>query len=141
MLKEISAGGVVSRSGKLLLVRVCNLEKRKVWTFPKGHLERGETALAAALREVEEETGWRCRKVRGLPAARYRFRRKGRPVSKVVRWYWMRPVEKTGRPDAEEILACRWLSPARARALLRYPSDLALIENWSAAAKDGAHGG
>lgn len=27
------------------------------WIFPKGHVERGETAEAAALREAEEEAG------------------------------------------------------------------------------------
>src|SRR5690606_22715525 len=27
------------------------------WVFPKGHLERGESELQAAIREVEEEAG------------------------------------------------------------------------------------
>jgi bis(5'-nucleosidyl)-tetraphosphatase len=27
------------------------------WDFPKGHLEKGETEVQAALREVQEETG------------------------------------------------------------------------------------
>jgi 8-oxo-dGTP diphosphatase len=31
------------------------------WSFPKGKLVAGEDESSAALREVEEETGLRCR--------------------------------------------------------------------------------
>lgn len=30
------------------------------WDFPKGHIEKGEDALTAAQRELQEETGLRC---------------------------------------------------------------------------------
>ncbi len=129
--KEFSAGGVVSRGEKLLLIRARNLRGEEVWTFPKGHLEPGEGPEEAALREVEEETGWRCRILRPLPTARYRFQRQGFPVAKEVRWYWMRPVEKTGLPDAREILSARWSSPADAGEKLVYPGDLNLLKAWS----------
>lgn len=125
---ERAAGGIVTRGGKFLLVRVRNLEGKVVWTFPKGHLERGERWLDAALREVEEETGWRCRARGLLSRAQYRFRRKGRPVFKRVRWYRMDPVEKTGVPDADEIRATRWATPAAARAALSYPGDRRVLE-------------
>jgi ADP-ribose pyrophosphatase YjhB (NUDIX family) len=128
MEREYSAGGVVSRGEKLLLVKVCNLEGKKVWTFPKGHLEKGETPLEAALREVEEETGWRCRKVKSLLVVRYNFLRKGRPVAKRVRWYWLEPLQKAGKPDAEEILKTRWLTPEAAAGKLSYRSDLKLLK-------------
>lgn len=128
--RELSAGGVVSRGGKLLLVRVRNLERRKVWTFPKGHLDPGETTLEAALREVREETGWRCRALGPLYTARYTFRRGKVPVSKVVRWYRMVPVRKVGRPDAQEVLSARWMKVERAQKVLSYPSDLRLIDAW-----------
>jgi ADP-ribose pyrophosphatase YjhB (NUDIX family) len=133
--REVSAGGVVSRDGKLLLVRVKNLEKRKVWTFPKGHLDPGETALEAAIREVREETGWRCRAQGPLYTARYRFRRGKTPVSKVVKWYRMRPQRKVGRPDLDEILSARWVSVSRAEELLSYPSDLKLVSAWKRRAR------
>lgn len=121
--KEFSAGGVVGRGGKVLLVEVENLKGEIVWTFPKGHLEKGETWLAAALREVEEETGWRCRN-RGLLAnASYFFQRKKRLVFKRVRWYRMEPVEKTGKPDAVEIRRTRWVDAGKAADMLSYPGD------------------
>ena len=120
------------RGGRLLLVKVRNLSGAVVWTFPKGHLERGETAEQAAVREVEEETGWRCRIQASLPTARYAFRRGGRLVHKQVRWFSMEPVAKTGARDPREILAVRWRAEASAAELLRYPSDLKLLEAFRA---------
>lgn len=128
--KEYAAGGIVERNGKILLVKVTNLSGEVVWTFPKGHLEKKETPLKAALREVEEETGWRCRSVGPLALVRYRFNRNGRPVAKKVRWYRMEPVEKTGRPDEVEIMKTKWVAKKAAAKTLRYPSDLRLIARY-----------
>ncbi|MBI3547887.1 MAG: NUDIX domain-containing protein [Elusimicrobia bacterium] len=105
-----------------------NLRGEVVWTFPKGHLEKGETPRQAALREVEEETGWRCRIKAPLTLVRYHFTRKKRLVSKRVRWYTMEAEVKRGEPDADEVLACRWTSPAEARRKLRYPGDQRLVD-------------
>lgn len=131
--REYAAGGVVGRGGKVLLVRVTNLLGEVVWTFPKGHVEGRETPLRAALREVEEETGWRCRNAGPLALVTYRFKRNGRPVFKQVRWYRMEPVEKTGLPDAAEIMSVKWVEARRAASLLRYPSDLRLIGRYNRA--------
>ncbi len=125
--KEYAAGGIVEKGGKVLLVKVTNLQGEVVWTFPKGHLERGETPLKAALREVEEETGWKCRSVGPLALVRYRFNRNGRPVAKKVRWYRMEPVERTGKPDAGEIMKTKWVAKRAAAKSLSYPGDLRLI--------------
>ena len=121
--KEYAAGGIVAREGEILLVQVKNLEGKIVWTFPKGHLEKKETWLAAALREVEEETGWKCRNRGVLSNVTYRFERKGRPVFKRVRWYEMEPIEKTGKPDADEIRRTKWIDARKAAKSLSYPSD------------------
>lgn len=128
--KEYAAGGIVERNGKILLVKVTNLSGEVVWTFPKGHLEKKETPLKAALREVEEETGWKCRSVGPLALVRYRFNRNGRPVAKKVRWYRMEPVERTGKPDEVEIMKTRWVAKKAAVKSLRYPSDLRLIARY-----------
>ena len=128
--KEFAAGGLVERRGKVLLVQMKNLEGRVVWTFPKGHLEKGETWKQAALREVEEETGWKCRGLARFAEVRYSFKRDGRPVDKVVRWYKMEPVEKVGVPDADEIRQTKWVDVKTAARRLSYPSDLRLIERY-----------
>ncbi len=127
---EYSAGGVVGRGGNILLVQVKNLEGKIVWTFPKGHLEKGETWLAAALREVEEETGWRCRNRGFLSKVAYRFKRDGKSVFKRVRWYRMEPVKKTGTPDADEIMKTKWVDAKQAVKSFSYSSDARVIARY-----------
>src|SRR5215208_6376913 len=59
MRRVKQAGGVVYRVGpdgpEFLLVRA--KKDPSHWIFPKGHIETGETAAVAAVREVEEEAG------------------------------------------------------------------------------------
>lgn len=131
--KEHSAGGLVHRDGKILLVQVCNLKQEVVWCLPKGHLEKGETAEEAAVREVTEETGWRCENLGPILQVGYKFRRQGRLVSKKVDWFAMRPKKKVGKPDAVEILKTRWTSAAKAKSLLAYPSDQQVLDKWMSA--------
>ncbi|HOW27411.1 MAG TPA: NUDIX hydrolase [Elusimicrobiota bacterium] len=126
--QECSSGGLVLRAGEILLIKAENLEGHVVWTFPKGHLEKGETAEMAALREVEEETGWRCVLSQTLGTTRYGFVRNGTPVKKTVRWFLMEPIEKAGQSDPDEVIDCRWYPLSEARSLLTYPLDRKIME-------------
>ena len=53
MKQEKSCGAVIIEDGKVLLV----YQHNGLWSFPKGHIEPGETEAETAEREVEEETG------------------------------------------------------------------------------------
>ena len=55
--QETSAGGVVFRLDGGMPLFLLIRDSYQNWGFPKGHLESGEGAEAAALREVREETG------------------------------------------------------------------------------------
>ena len=97
-----------------------------MWTLPKGALKPGESSVDAALREVQEETGYRCEIVREMAPVTYWFQRGGRRIRKTVRWYLMRPLAKVGEHDHEvdEVL---WADRSDAEARLRYDSDRRLL--------------
>ena len=124
---EYSSGGIVMEGSNLLMVKVKNLEDQIVWTFPKGHIEKGEKAEQAALREVEEETGYRCEIVRPFERVQYWFKHNDQLIKKTVTWYLMKPVQKTGTFDTEEILETKWISFEEAQKLARYKSDKKLL--------------
>jgi 8-oxo-dGTP pyrophosphatase MutT (NUDIX family) len=48
---------IFDRSSRVLL-RYADLPTRGGWDLPGGHVEPGETPIEAAIREVDEETGW-----------------------------------------------------------------------------------
>lgn len=54
---RVAASIAVFRDGHVLLVERGKGPRRGVWSLPGGHIEPGETARAAALRELGEETG------------------------------------------------------------------------------------
>ena len=114
-----AAGGLVRRAGKLA---VAHRPRYDDWSFPKGKLDAGETWEQAALREVEEEIGLRCRLGDELPPVAYDVE-KGH---KVVRYWLMEPESGAFEPN-EEVDEVRWLSPAEAEQLLTYDHDRALV--------------
>jgi 8-oxo-dGTP diphosphatase len=111
-----AAGGVVTRDGRILLVHRPRYDD---WTLPKGKLDAGESFEEAALREVEEETGLRCRLVSELPATHYDVY--GRP--KVVRYWLMEPEADAPFTPNDETDELRWLTPQEALALLTHDRD------------------
>ena len=119
-----AAGGVVVRDGAGgLEVLVVHRSRYEDWTFPKGKVEEGETDEDCAVREVEEETGLRCRLDGELSATSY-VDGQGRP--KRVR-YWRMRVESGELGFEHEVDAARWVTREQAAGLLSYARDLALL--------------
>jgi 8-oxo-dGTP diphosphatase len=97
------------------------------WTFPKGKLRPHEHALAAAVREVEEETGVRIRLGPPLPAARYRLRDGGQ---KLVRYWSAIPLgesDEVGVERSREVDRRGWFSLRQAARQLTHAQDRALL--------------
>jgi 8-oxo-dGTP diphosphatase len=119
-----AAGGIPVRTGTHgLEVLVVHRAKYDDWTFPKGKCEPDESDERCALREVAEETGLRCVLGPELPSTFYRDGR-GRP--KRVR-YWRLDVVGGELEFDDEVDEARWVSLARARELLSYERDLAVL--------------
>lgn len=121
-----AAGGLVTRTGADGTVQVLLVHRPRYddWSFPKGKLDPGERWREAALREVREETGYRCRLQRKLSPIRY-LDRKGR--RKKVR-YWLMTVEHGVFEANEEVDEIRWCTPKEARRLLTYERDRPLLD-------------
>ncbi|TKB78010.1 MAG: NUDIX hydrolase [Nitrospira sp.] len=129
---EFSAGGVAVRNGDVLLIRTRDLKGRTVWAFPKGKLNLNESNPQAALREVQEETGWRCTIERELPRSQYWFQRAGKRVRKTVRWFLMTPVEQVGEHDGE-VEDAVWVPISDALTQLTYEADRHMLRSVQAA--------
>ena len=116
----LAAGVVVFRSGREVLL--VHRPKYDDWSFPKGKLDRGEAAPAAAVREVLEETGLRVRL--GVPLSSQRYPVNGR--SKTVH-YWvgrcMGDDDVAGYDPNHEIDDVRWVRTEDALDLLTYDRD------------------
>jgi 8-oxo-dGTP pyrophosphatase MutT (NUDIX family) len=120
--QETSAGGVVYRLADghplFLLIR----DSYQNWGFPKGHLESGERAEEAALREVREETGIENIALRGtIETIDWYFRFRGRLIHKVCHFFLMETGQATTSPQhAEGITACQWAGFDAAQVAISY---------------------
>jgi 8-oxo-(d)GTP phosphatase len=98
------------------------------WSFPKGKLETGEQLPVCAVRELAEETGVQAVLGRPLPTQSYLEPATGR--TKQVH-YWAAVPKRTGRPTApaSEVDQSRWVALARARGLVTYQDDVAMLDH------------
>jgi len=121
-----AAGGIVTRGdGDDRRFAIVHRPRYDDWSFPKGKLAEGEEEPTAALREVFEETGLRCRLVRHLGAVTYTDHA-GRP--KIVRYWTMTADDGAFAPNAE-VDDLRWLDADGALATLSYEHDRELLRS------------
>ena len=130
--EEHSAGGVAVRRNPSGGWDVLCIERprRRDLALPKGHLEPGETAEQAALRELEEETGVRGHILTYLTTIRYAITgRSGRPATKVVDHYLIDLLPDSPPPHAQSAdgEVPRWLPLPQAAAAMTHPAEAASI--------------
>jgi 8-oxo-dGTP pyrophosphatase MutT (NUDIX family)/phosphohistidine phosphatase SixA len=122
-----AAGAVVTRKGgDVLLVHRPRYDD---WSFPKGKVDPGEHVVAAAIREVAEETGLDVRLGPPLPGQRYELT-SGR--TKAVSYWTARVI---GDDDVSryavnsEIDEVAWVAWDKAREVLTYDRDRETLDD------------
>lgn len=127
MREENSAGGVVFYQDRVLLLR----KKRGYWVLPKGRIEAGEAMEAAALREVQEESGVQADIVSYIGEINYTYKNQWTNYEWVVKrvcWYLMTAASSHCRPQTEEgFSGARFLSGEEAVRLLRYDDERKIL--------------
>ena len=128
-VEEISAGGlVVDLSGERgLLIGRHDKRGRTLWSLPKGHIEVGETPEAAALREVEEETGIVSKITRSLGVIDFWFMADGKRIHKTVHHFLFSEVSGDLAPQISEVDVVDWFPLDEIATRLAYPDERKLI--------------
>ena len=131
-VEETSAGGlVVDRSGETPVVALIGRLDRRgrlLWSLPKGHLEAGETAEDAAIREVEEETGIRGRLMAPLGTIDYWFVAEDRRIHKTVHHYLLEAAGGELSDADLEVDEVAWVPLEELAARLAYAGERRLAE-------------
>ncbi len=125
-LYEKSCGAVVFYNGKsntrILLVKNNN---GRYWSFPKGHIEIGETEKETAVREIKEETSLEVEIKDG-----FREVSDYCPFGKIrkhVVFFLAQAFTDNVRIQEEEIAEYVWVDLQQARKLCSYDNDLRII--------------
>ncbi|HLY33345.1 MAG TPA: NUDIX hydrolase [Jatrophihabitantaceae bacterium] len=116
---EVPRGALIGRTDKL---------GRLLWSLPKGHIEDGETAEQAALREVEEETGISGEILAELGTIDFWFVADGRRIHKTVTHYLMRATGGELSDADVEVTAVAWVPLPEIAAQLAYPDERGLVD-------------
>jgi 8-oxo-(d)GTP phosphatase len=123
-----AAGGLLWRrgAGERELI-VIHRRRHNDWALPKGKVQPGESWMQCALREVEEETGydteieshagWVCYDTGA--------------ITKVVRFWNMKPVGESRFESSEEVLSVHWLEVGEALRRLDHEGERILVRQVS----------
>ena len=139
---QLSAGGVVVRSGEVVELCLIRPTGRSVWALPKGWVESGETHEMAALREIREETGIEGEIDADLDSIEYWFfsREDQVRIHKVVHFFLVRFVSGDTSQHDHEVAEAAWFAVGSALDRMTYPNERQLVRK-AVALLEAAPGG
>ena len=127
MRYEKSCGAVIFRKAEVWNVLLIRHTRGRHISFPKGHVEPGETESQTAEREIFEETGVRVRVDRRYRAEnRYNIRP---DIQKLAVIFAALTDQAEITPQPEEIAEAFWLPVEEAAARLTYERDRKIMRD------------
>lgn len=127
MRYEKSCGAVIFRRAEDWNVLLIRHTKGRHISFPKGHVEAGETESQTAEREIREETGLRVRVDRRFRAEnRYNIRP---DTQKLVVIFAALTEQEEITPQPEEIAEAFWAPIEEASTRLTYERDRKIMRD------------
>ena len=126
MKYEKSCGSVIykfeNNSIYILLIK----HNKGHWSFPKGHMENGETEYQTAIREVKEETNLDIKIYDG-----FRYVTTYSPkenVMKDVVYFLSTPINNEIKPQLEEVQKIEWINENEAKNIITYKEDIKILD-------------
>lgn len=126
MKYEKSCGSVIykleNKSIYILLIK----HNKGHWSFPKGHMETGETEYQTAIREVKEETNLDIKIYDG-----FRYVTTYSPkenVMKDVVYFLSTPINNEIKPQLEEVQKIEWINENEAKNIITYKEDIKILD-------------
>jgi len=130
-VEETSAGGLVlDQSGPILraaLIARHDRRGRLIWSLPKGHVELGETAQEAAIREVREETGIDSTVLAPLGTIDFWFMAEDKRIHKTVHHFILNAHGGELSDEDREVIEVAWIPLDEVAAKLAYRDERKLM--------------
>ena len=122
MNKEVSCGIIVFDNNKVLLIK----HKGGHTSFPKGHVEKGETLKVTAKRETKEETGIDAEIKGNICFINTYVPKEG--YEKDVLFFIGEKIGGELKPQLEEVSFCDFFTKEEALEKLTYDIDKEILE-------------
>ncbi len=129
--KQKAKSGVIQAAGGLLWregangkqIAVVHRTRYDDWTLPKGWLEKGETFVGAAVREVMEETNCQVQAGEFAGCSCYLVE----SVPKIVLYWHMTLIGDCTFMPNQEVDELAWLTQNKAMSILTYEGEKELL--------------
>lgn len=126
MKYEKSCGAIVYRKyhGNIQILLIKHINSGH-WSFPKGHVELGESEPQTAIREIMEETN-----IDVIIDTTFRETVTYSPkkdTCKIVVYFLARAKNFSYSPQLSEIAEIRWVDIDYARSILTYDNDKSIV--------------
>ena len=124
--EQHSAGGVlVKKRGNRAQLCLVSKKEGRVWAFPKGRVDQGESLEETALREILEETGHEAVIIDKLDTIEYYFflQENNTFYQKTVTFFLMKLTKENAQERDEEAHSVGWYDPGVAKKKLSYLNE------------------